>query len=100
MLFSGNIDSTTISKFQFKNNDTVLFNDMNVPEVINETKFIYTAYFPFNVLKLSVAGEYTCTGIIDDAMNSSFILQTNATVEYGNITIKSKWTIEHVNIYC
>ena len=72
---------------------------MSVPEVINESKFIYSAYFPFNVLKLSAAGEYTCTGIIDVAMNSSFIIQSNKTVEYGNISIKSKWKKSNMSIF-
>ena len=63
---------------------------MSAPEIINETKFIYTAFFNFSALKLSAAGEYTCTGIIDDAVNSSFVLQSNETVHYENIIIKIK----------
>ena len=64
---------------------------MSAPEIINETKFIYTALFNFSDLKLSAAGEYICTGIIDDAVNSSFVIQSNETADSGSIVIKSKW---------
>ena len=63
---------------------------MSAPEIINETKFIYTAFFNFSDIKLSDAGEYTCTGIIDDAVNSSFIIQSNEIVDSENVFIKSK----------
>ena len=98
ILLSGNLDNATVAKFQLKNTDVVFCNNMSVP-VINETKFTYTAIFYFDILKLSSAGEYTCTGIIDDAANSSFIIQSNKTIDYGNISIKSKWKIECVNMY-
>ena len=97
MLFSGNLDNATVAKFQLKKNDVVFCNDMSVP-VINETKFTYTAIFYFDILKLSSAGEYICTGIIDDAATSSFIIQSNKTVDSGYISIKSKWKIECVDI--
>ena len=92
MLLSGNIDTNTVAVLKLKNNfrDAVLISDMSAPEIINETKFIYTAIFNFSDLKLSTAGEYTCTGIIDDAVNSSFIIQSNETVDSGNVFIKSK----------
>ena len=90
ILLSGNIDIDTIAVFELKSNfDDVLFSKTSVPQVMSETKFIYTVFFLFNVLKLSSAGEYTCTGIIDDAMNSSFIIQSNETVDSGSIFIKS-----------
>ena len=57
---------------------------------MDETKFIYTAIYSFSDLKLSAAGEYTCTGIIDDDVNSSFIIQSNETVDSENVFIKSK----------
>ena len=97
ILLSGNIDNDTIAVFELKSNfaDVVLFNETSVPPVMSETKLIYTAFFPFNDIKLSSEGEYTCTGIIDDAMNSSFIIQSNKTVDSGNIFIKSKWIIEY-----
>ena len=66
-----------------------LISNRSVPGIINETKFIYTAFFNFSALNLSDAGEYTCTGIIDDAMNSSFIIQSNKTVDFGSVFIKS-----------
>ena len=96
MLFSGNLDNTTVAKFQLKKNDVVFCNNMSVP-VINETKFTYTAIFYFDILKLSSAGEYTCTGIIDDAVNSSFIIKSKETVDSGYISIKSKWKIECIS---
>ena len=98
MLFSGNLDNATVAKFQLKKNDVVFCNDMSVA-VINKTKFTYIAFFYFDILKLSSAGEYTCTGIIDDAATSSFIIQSNETVDSGYISIKSKWKIECVDIY-
>ena len=92
ILLAKNIDNDTIAVFELKSNfaDVVLFSETSVPQVMSETKFIYTVFFLFNVLKLSSAGEYTCTGIIDDAMNSSFIIQSNKTVDSGSIFIKSK----------
>ena len=92
ILLSGNIDINTVAVFKLKNNfhDAVLISDMSAPEIINETKFIYTAFFNFSDPKLSDAGEYTCTGIIDDDVNSSFIIQSNETVDSGNVFIKSK----------
>ena len=92
ILLSGNVDISTVAVFKLRNNfhDAVLISDMSAPEIINETKFIYTAFFNFSALKLSAAGKYTCTGIIDDAVNSSFVLQSNETVHYENIIIKIK----------
>ena len=93
MLLSGNIDNDTVAAFVLKRNfDDVLisYTDPDVSKVKNETKLIYTAIFNFSDLKLSAAGEYTCTGIIDDAVNSSFIIQSNETADSGSIVIKSK----------
>ena len=90
ILLPENIDIDTVSVFELKNNihDTILTSSMSVPEIINET-FIYTAFFNFSALNLSNAGEYTCTGIIDDDVNSSFIIQSNKTVDSGSVFIKS-----------
>ena len=63
--------------------------DTSAPEVTNEAILSYNAFFHFDGIKISAAGEYTCTGIIDDAMNSSFIMQSNKTVDSGSIIIKS-----------
>ena len=92
ILLSGNIDNDTVAVFELKSNfaDVVLFSETIVPKVLDEIKLIYKAFFRFEDLKLSAAGEYTCTGIIDDAMNSSFIIQSNKTIDFGNIFIKSK----------
>ena len=85
---SDNIDKDTVAIFELKSN--VFISDTSALEVINAANLIYTAYFHFDDLKLSAAGEYTCTGIIDGAMNSSFIIQSNKTVDSGSIFIKSK----------
>ena len=87
MLLSENIDIDTIATFQLKS-DAVLFNGITVPSSMDETKVIYTSRFQFNILKLSDAGNYTCTGMID-AMNSPFVEQSNKTVDSGTISIKS-----------
>ena len=91
-LLSGNIDIETVAVFELKSNndDVALIREMDVPNYMNENKFVYTAFFHFDIVKLSDAGEYTCTGIIDDAMNSSFIIQNNKAVNSGSIFIKSK----------
>ena len=92
ILLSGNINIDTIAVFEIKSDfdDVVLISDTSVPPVMHEAKFIYTAGFFFTAINLSAAGEYTCTGIIDDAMNSSFIIQSNEAVDSGSIFIKSK----------
>ena len=92
ILLSGNIDINTVSVFKLTNNfhNAVLISDMSAPEIINETNFIYTAFFNLSDLKLSAAGEYTCAGVTDDAVNSSFIIQSNETVDSGSVFIKSK----------
>ena len=91
MLLSGNIDNDTVPAFELKRNfDDVLISYTDVSKVMDETKFIYTAIYSFSDLKLSAAGEYTCTGIIDDDVNSSFIIQSNETVDSENVFIKSK----------
>ena len=88
MLLSRNIDNDTVAAFELKRNfDDVWISYTNVSKVMDETKFIYTAIYSFSDLKLSAAGEYTCTGIIDDA---SFIIQSNETVDSENVFIKSK----------
>ena len=87
MLLSENIDIDTIATFQLKS-DAVLFNGITVPSSKDETKVIYTSSFQFNILKLSDAGNYTCTGMIY-AMNSPFVEQSNKTVDSGTISIKS-----------
>ena len=91
-LLSENIDIETVAVFELKSNndDFALIREMDVPKFKNENKLVYTAFFHFDVVKLSAAGEYTCTGIIDDAMNSSFIIKSNKTVDSGSIFIKSK----------
>ena len=91
LLLSGNIDNDTVAIFELKSNiNDVLMSDTSAPEVRNGSNLIYTAYFHFDDLNISAAGEYTCTGVIDDAMNSSFIIQSNETVGSGIIFIKSK----------
>ena len=91
ILLARNIDNDTVAVFELKSSfaDVILFSETIVPNVLDKIKLIYTAFFHFNVLKLSDAGEYTCTGIIDDAMNSSFIIQSNKTIDSGSIFIKS-----------
>ena len=91
MLFSGNIDIDTVADFQLKCNidDTVLFNNRSMPEVISNTKVSYTVIFNFSILKLSDAAEYTCTGYINNDVNSSYIMQSNETIDSGIIFVKS-----------
>ena len=88
---SENIDIETVAVFELKSNndDFALIREMDVPKFKNENKLVYTAFFHFDVVKLSDAGEYTCTSIIDDAMNSSFIIQSNNMVASGVIYVKS-----------
>ena len=95
IVLSENIDIDTVAVFELKNidQDVVLTSSMSDPEIINETKFSYTAFFNFPAVNLSVAGQYICTGIINDAINSSFIIQSNETVDSGSVYIKGKWII-------
>ena len=95
ILLSGNIDNDTVAVFELKSSfaDVVCFSETIVPKVLDEITLIYKTFFRFEDLKLSSAGGYTCTGIIDDAMNSSFIIQSNKTVDSGSIFIKSKLII-------
>ena len=90
MLLSGNIDVDTVAVFQLKNNfdDTVLFNDRSMPEVISNIEVSYTVFFNFSILKLSDAGEYTCTGYINN-VNSSYIIQSDETIDFGIVSVKS-----------
>ena len=90
MILSENIDIATIASLQLKsdNDDVVLSNESPSPNSMDETKVIYTSMFQFNNIKLSDAGEYTCTGMID-AVNSSFVEQSNKIVDSGSISIKS-----------
>ena len=91
MLMSGNIDNDTVAAFELKRNfDDVSISYTDISKVMDETKFIFTAIYNFSDLKLSAGGEYTCTGIIDDAVNSSYIRQSNETSGSGSIFIKSK----------
>ena len=95
---SENIDNDTVAIFKLRNNiDDVVMSDTSSPEVTNGSNLIYTAYFCFDDLNISAAGEYTCTGIIDDAMNSSFIIQSNEIVDSESVFIKSKWIFELAN---
>ena len=90
-LISEGIDNDTVAVFELQNTDhVVLTNKSSVPEIMNELEVLYSTFFHFDDLKLSDAGEYTCTGIIDDDVNSSFIIQSNETVDSGNVFIKSK----------
>ena len=91
MLISQGIDNDTVAVFELQNTDhVVLTNESSIPEIMNELEVLYSAFFRIDDLKLSDAGEYTCTGIIDDDVNSSFIIQSNKTVDSGNIFLKSK----------
>ena len=91
MLLSGNIDNDTVAGFQLKSNidDTVLLNVRSVHEVISNTEVSYTVFFNFSILKLSDAGEYTCTGYITNDVNSSYIIQSNETIDFGIVSVKS-----------
>ena len=85
-LLSGKIDIEIVAVLELKsNNDDFAL----IRELVNDNKFVYTAFFHFDVIKLSDAGEYTCTGIIDDAMNSSFIIQSDKSIDSGCIFVKS-----------
>ena len=90
MILSEIIDIATIASLQLKsdNDDVVLSNESTSPNSMDETKVIYTSMFQFSNIKLSDAGEYTCTGMID-AVNSSFVEQSNKIVDSGSISIKS-----------
>ena len=91
MLISEGIDNDTVAVFELENTDhVVLTNESSIPEIVNGLEVLYSAFFHFDDLKLSDAGEYTCTGIVDDDVNSSFIIQSNETVDSGNVFIKSK----------
>ena len=91
MLISEGIDNDTVAVFELENTDhVVLTNKSSVPEIMNGIEVLYSAFFHFDDLNLSDAGEYTCTGIIDDDVNSSFIIQSNETADSGSIVIKSK----------
>ena len=91
MLLSGNIDIDTVAVFQLKSNfdDTVLFTNRSMPEAIINTKVSYAVFLNFNILKLSDAGEYTCTGYINNDVNSSYIIQSNETIDSGIVFVKS-----------
>ena len=91
MLLSDIIDNNTVATIQLKNNidDTVLFNSRSMPQVMNEMKVNYSAFFNFKVLKLSDAGEYTCVGYITNDVNSSHIIQSNETIDSGIVSVKS-----------
>ena len=92
MLISEGIDNDTVAVFELENTDhVVLTNKSSVPEIMNGLEVLYSAFFHFDDLNLSAAGEYTCTGIIDDDVNSSFIIQSNEAADSGSILIKSKW---------
>ena len=90
MILSENIDIATIASLQLKsdNDDVVLSNESTSPNSMDETKVIYTSMFQFNNIKLSDAGSYTCTGMID-AVQSSFVEQSNKIVDSGSIFITS-----------
>ena len=91
MLLSENIDDDTVADFQLKSNidDKVMFNNTSMPEVISKMEVNYAAIFNFNILKLSDAGEYTCTGYINNDGNSSYIIQSNETTNSGIVFVKS-----------
>ena len=91
MLLSGNIDNDTVAVFQLQwdIDDTVLFNNRSMPEVISNTEVSYTVFFNFSILKLSDAGEYTCTGYISNDVKSSYIIQSNETIDFGIVSVKS-----------
>ena len=90
MILSGNIDISTIASLQLKsdNDDAVLSNESTSPDSMDKQKLIYTSIFQFNNIKLSDAGNYTCTGVID-AVKSSFVEQSNKIVDSGSISITS-----------
>ena len=92
ILLSEIIDITTIATFQWMNDndDGVLTKDSSVPDYMGGTGVIYSSRFHFNNLKLSDAGNYTCIGSID-VMKSSFIMQSNETVDSRSVFIKSKY---------
>ena len=88
---SENIDNDTVAVFELQNTDqVVLTKESSIPVIVNELEVLYSAFFRFDDLNLSAAGEYTCKGIIDDTLNSSFIIQSDETVDSGNIFLKSK----------
>ena len=91
ILLSENIDIETVAVFELKSNidDIALIREMDVPNFMNGNMSVYTAFFHLDVVKLSAAREYTCTGSIDDAMKSSFIIESNNMVDSGNIYVKS-----------
>ena len=91
ILLSGYIDNYTVAVFQLKSNfgDAVLFYIRTIPQLISNTKVRYTVFFNFSTIKLSDAGEYTCAGYINNDVNSSYIIQSNKTVDSGIVFVKS-----------
>ena len=89
-LLSENIDIGTIASLQLKsdNDDVVLSDESTSPNSMDKPKLNYTSIFQFNNTKLSDAGSYTCTGMIN-AAKSSFVERSNKIVDSGSISIKS-----------
>ena len=88
MLLSGNIDNDTVAAFMLKKNfDDILISYTDVSKVMNETKLIYTAIL---ISQISSYQLQENIGIIEDAVNLSFIIQSNEAAVSGNILIKSK----------
>ena len=90
MILSENIDIATIASLQLKsdNDGVVLSDESSSLDSMDKPKLNYTSIFQFSNTKLSDAGSYTCTGMID-AVQSSFVEQSNKIVDSGSISIKS-----------
>ena len=55
----------------------------------------YNADFHFSNINLSDSGIYKCEGIVDDNLNSSFIIPSDVVEDYITINVKSE-----CHIYC
>ena len=83
-----NIDVNTMATIKLYNKD-ILRETRMIPVVTEGENLIYRADFHFSNINLSDSGIYKCEGFVDDAMNSSFIIQSNKTVDSRSIFVKS-----------
>ena len=92
ILMRENIDVNMVATIKLYNKD-ILNETRMIPVVTEGENLVSFVHFHFSNIKSSDSGIYKCEGIVDDDINSLFIVPSDVVVDYVTVNVKSECCI-------
>ena len=89
ILMRENIDVNMVATIKLYNKDFLNETRM-IPVVTEGENLVSFVHFHFSNIKISDSGIYKCEGIVDDDINSLFIIPSDVVVDYVTVNVKSE----------